>query len=134
MNFFLLILPFFYNYIYLYYRKSKIFKGYKKWCIIIAYFIIGIIFKNEISHTNHSMQLILNWSFATPLIFTFYISLCTFVSKRINNRDFKLYLRFSNEIDDLKPRKTKSKTTDKIISYTAIFLVLLLPYLIVIFF
>ena len=134
MKFLIIILPFIYNYIYLFYRKSNLFKGYKKWLIVFTYLAIGAIYNSQISHTNNSERLIQIWSFFTPLIFTLYISLCTFISKQINNRDFKLHLRYSNEIDYLNPKKANSKTADKIISYTAIFLVLFLPFLITIFF
>jgi len=111
-----------------------LFKGYKKWVIVFSYLIIGSVYNSQISHTNNSERLIQIWAFFTPLIFTLYISFCTFISKIINNRDFKLHLRYSNEIDYLNPKQSNTKTTDKVISYTAIFLVLFLPFLITIFF
>ena len=134
MKFLIIILPFIYNYIYLFYRKSNLFKGYKKWFIVFTYLAIGSIYNSLISHENNAERIIQIWAFFTPLIFTFYILLCTMISKKINNRDFKLHLRYSKEIDYLNPKRANSKTTDKIISYTAIFLVLLLPFFITIFF
>ena len=134
MKFLVIILPFIYNYIFLFYRKSNLFKGYKKWFIVLTYLAIGSIYNSQISYKNNGERIIQIWAFFTPLIFTLYISLCTFISKRINNRDFKLHLRYSNEIDYLNPKRANSKTTDKIISYTAIFLALFLPFLVTLFF
>ena len=134
MKFLVIILPFIYNYIFLFFRKSKLFKGYNKWFIVFTYLAIGSIYNSLISHRNNEERIIQIWAFFTPLIFTLYISLCTFISKRINNRDFKLHLRYSNEIDYLNSKRENSKTTDKIISYTAIFFVLFLPFIVTIFF
>ena len=133
MKFLVIILPFVYNFIFLFYRKSNLFKGYNKWFIAFSYLIVGAIYNSIISHTNNFERILQIWSFFTPLIFTFYISSCTFISKQISNRDFKLHLRYSSEIDYLNPKKANSKTTDKIISYTAIFLVLFLPFIITFF-
>ena len=133
MKFLVIIIPFVYNFIFLFYRKSNLFKGYNKWFIAFSYIIVGTIYNSIISHTNNFEQILQTWSFFTPLIFTLYILSCNFISKQINNRDFKLHLRYSNDIDYLNTKKTTSETTDNIISYTAIFLVLFLPFLVTIF-
>ena len=105
MKFLIIILPFIYNYIYLFYRKSNLFKGYKKWFIVFTYLAIGSIYNSLISHENNAERIIQIWAFFTPLIFTFYILLCTMISKKINNRDFKLHLRYSKEIDYLNQKE-----------------------------
>lgn len=134
MKFVIFILPFAYNFLYLFNRKSNLFKGYRKWSIVSLYLMTGLIYIILKSQINNSDKILEIWSFFTPLIFTTYLSLSTFISKQIYNRDFKLFLMYSNEIDYLNPRKSKSKPLDKIISYFALILIFILPFFITIFF
>lgn len=133
MKFFIIIVPFIYNYIYLFNRKFKIFKGYRKWLFPFLCILLGLLYASLVSDSNDTERTIQIWAFFTPFIFTIYLSLSTLLSKYFNHRDFILYLRYSDEIDYLKPKNSNAKSLDKLISYSAIFLILFLPFMILLF-
>lgn len=133
MKFFIIIVPFIYNYIYLFNRKFKIFKGYRKWLLPFLCILLGLLYASLVSDSNDTERTIQIWAFFTPFIFTIYQSLSTLLSKYFNHRDFILYLRYSDEIDYLKPKNSNAKSLDKLISYSAIFLILFLPFMILLF-
>jgi hypothetical protein len=135
MKTYLIILPYLYNFIFLLNRKKKFFNDYKKWIVVLIYASIGIFFYLYNTDKNIDFQnLLFYWSFLTPLIFTLYIYISTKISFKILNRDFKLYLRFSSEIDYINIKKNKNiKFIDKIISYSCLILIMVLPFLILFF-
>lgn len=132
MKIYLIILPYLYNFIFLFNRKKIFFNDYKKWIFVLIYASIGIFFYLYNIDGNIDFQnLLFYWSFLTPLIFTLYIYISTKISIKILNRDFKLYLRFSSEIDYINLKKNKNiKFIDKIISYSCLILIMVLPFLI----
>ncbi len=135
MKTYLIILPYFYNFIFLLNRKKKFFNDYKKWIVVLIYASIGIFFYLYNIDKNIDFQnLLFYWSLLTPLIFTLYIYILTKISLKTVNRDFKLYLRFSSEIDYINIKKNKNiKFIDKIISYSCFILIMVLPFLILFF-
>lgn len=133
MNFIIIVFPFIYNFLYLFNRKSNLFKDYKKWIFVISYCIIGIGFYLINENNDETEKSLLTWQFFTPMLFTIYLSTCSVLSKEILNRDFKLFLRYSDEINYQNPKKSKAKLLDKLFSYLAIVLVIVLPLIILIF-
>lgn len=133
MKFFIIIIPFIYNYIYLFNRKSKIFKVYRKWLFPFLCILLGLLYVILPPDSNGTERTIEIWAFFTPFIFTIYLSLSSLLSKYFNHRDFILYLRYSDEIDYLKPKKSNAKSLDKFISYFSIFFILFLPFIILLF-
>ena len=96
----------------LYSRKAKWANPKLIWLLCFGLFLIGV-FGLFISNSQSRDNQVLFFGLCVPLIYWVFDRLFKRLSEKINNRDFILYLRFSNELNT---SNTNIKILDKVLS------------------
>lgn len=125
-----ILISFSYNYFYLYCRNKKIFRKRNRWIFPSCYFLLGMVLTLFLVKGDKDGKIIKLWVFLTPLLFTFFLFLGSKLSLLIYKRDFRLWLRFSDEVSYYHTRSFSF--LDKLISIIALFMSILLPFLFVV--
>lgn len=117
------------NFLLLYGRKNRWVLSKYKWYAVLGLFILCVclwLFAPLDGSVNTYLAI---WGSGTPAIFSFADYVFKAWSKSIHNRDLLLWLRFS---DDLSSNK-RFKASDKIFSFFLLILIMVLPFLPLIF-
>jgi hypothetical protein len=129
-----ILTPVLVNFILLDYRKKKWVRNKYKWIVLVLIAIISICFYIVNYEHNKTQEILVQWAFLTPLIFSIIELLLTKLSYSIHNREFYLWLKGSTEIDSTKLSGGKHvRASDRIISFFLLITIFTLPFAILFF-
>ena len=101
----------------LYTRKTKWMKPKIVWLICVGLLAIGL-FGILYSKTEFRNDRIMYFGFCVPIIYWIFDRIFKRISENIHKRDFILFLRYSNEINDrLGAKNPRVKSSDKLFSF-----------------
>ena len=128
----IMVTPLLINFILLFNRKKKWVKNKYKWYILILLSFTGIfLFYYNGSYKN---EILIQWAFFTPLVFSIIDFTFMKLSFLIHNRDLHLWLKGSNDIDDTKLSGGKHvRASDRFFSLILLFSIIILPFIILFF-
>ena len=123
------ILPLMLNMMLLFKRKKKWAKSKYRWILSFIFFIFSLLIYISDLAVDFQIPIIVIWGLMTPFVFTLIDYMFQSFSFGLHNRDFYLWLRGSDEIDESKLSGGKHvKISDRIFSMALIFIVIFLPF------
>ena len=112
------------SFFFLYTRKKEWMKPSFVWLICIGLLLVGVFgFLN--SEYESRNKLIMFYGFCVPVIYWTFDRIFKKISLKMHKRDFILYLRYSDEINDqLNGKNQHVKSSDKLFSFGLLIIIL----------
>jgi hypothetical protein len=128
----ILVAPILINYILLFNRNKKWVRNKYKWYLLSLLSFTGVfLFYYNGTYTD---EILIQWAFFTPLVFSIIDFTLMKLSFLIHNRDLYLWLKGSNDINDNKLSGGKHvRASDRFFSFILLFSIIILPFLILFF-